>query len=147
MREPETTNRLAGLIEAAMDTRGGDPIGIAQVLLAAGVFLPPPNAERREGRVVTYTPHEEIAPFPHVELTHENGRVYAGHGQDVTEAYHEWLSSLPGTISVTFEWPEEPPICPECRDGKHRNCDGTAWHEEMDVRTRCRCEHGKGGGV
>ena len=21
------------------------------------------------------------------------------------------------------------PICPECRDGKHRNCDGTAWDD------------------
>lgn len=30
-------------------------------------------------------------------------------------------------------------ICPECRAGKHRNCDGSAWDAENDVPTLCAC--------
>lgn len=30
-------------------------------------------------------------------------------------------------------------VCPECRAGKHRNCDGTAWDDEADQATRCTC--------
>lgn len=29
--------------------------------------------------------------------------------------------------------------CPECRDGKHRNCDGTAWDDATDALTACAC--------
>lgn len=32
-------------------------------------------------------------------------------------------------------------ICPECRDGKHRNCDDTALDPITDIITDCRCEH------
>lgn len=31
------------------------------------------------------------------------------------------------------------PICPECAQGKHRNCDGTAWDDQADERTTCAC--------
>jgi len=32
------------------------------------------------------------------------------------------------------------PACPECEQGKHINCDGTAWDYEYDVPVRCACE-------
>lgn len=31
------------------------------------------------------------------------------------------------------------PICPECRSGKHRNCDGSALDERADDIVECRC--------
>lgn len=34
------------------------------------------------------------------------------------------------------------PVCPECRNGKHPNCDGTAWDVDADAPTSCRCSHG-----
>ena len=33
-------------------------------------------------------------------------------------------------------------ICPECRNGAHRNCDGQAWDEDHDMLTLCECEYG-----
>lgn len=33
-------------------------------------------------------------------------------------------------------------ICPECRNGKHQNCDGQAWDEEADELTVCECGYG-----
>lgn len=33
------------------------------------------------------------------------------------------------------------PVCPECRDGKHANCDGTAWDDHTDQPTHCACGH------
>lgn len=30
-------------------------------------------------------------------------------------------------------------ICPECRNGKHVNCDGQAWDDVADELTVCRC--------
>lgn len=29
--------------------------------------------------------------------------------------------------------------CPECDQGKHGNCDGTAWDVEADALTTCPC--------
>lgn len=34
---------------------------------------------------------------------------------------------------------EERPVCPECKQGKHGNCDGTAWSDWTDTPTYCRC--------
>lgn len=31
------------------------------------------------------------------------------------------------------------PICPECTQGKHHNCDGTAWDHDRDELAACRC--------
>lgn len=31
------------------------------------------------------------------------------------------------------------PICPECRSGKHPNCDGQAWDPTTDAPTTCAC--------
>jgi len=31
------------------------------------------------------------------------------------------------------------PICPECRDNKHDNCDSTAWDDDRDRKVRCAC--------
>jgi hypothetical protein len=30
-------------------------------------------------------------------------------------------------------------MCPECRDGKHDNCDGSGWDRETDEFIRCPC--------
>ena len=38
------------------------------------------------------------------------------------------------------------PSCPECRVGKHDNCDGGAWDLDTDEPTYCRCaadNHGR----
>lgn len=32
-----------------------------------------------------------------------------------------------------------PRLCRECRDGKHVNCDGVAWNEEIDAPDTCQC--------
>lgn len=32
-----------------------------------------------------------------------------------------------------------PPVCPECRVGKHDNCDGGAWNFDTDTPTVCAC--------
>jgi hypothetical protein len=29
--------------------------------------------------------------------------------------------------------------CPECRSGKHRNCDGTSWDTDLDLPASCPC--------
>jgi hypothetical protein len=29
--------------------------------------------------------------------------------------------------------------CPECRAGKHRNCDGTSWDQAADAPVPCPC--------
>lgn len=33
------------------------------------------------------------------------------------------------------------PTCPECDQGKHGNCDGTAWDFAEDEPTICCCTH------
>lgn len=30
-------------------------------------------------------------------------------------------------------------ICPDCKQGKHANCDSGAWDEKNDRPTPCRC--------
>lgn len=30
-------------------------------------------------------------------------------------------------------------FCPECKAGKHDNCDGTAWDDQADEETACPC--------
>jgi hypothetical protein len=34
----------------------------------------------------------------------------------------------------------QPCINPECRAGKHANCDATAWDIPLDLRVQCECE-------
>lgn len=53
------------------------------------------------------------------------------------------LRDYPGMsgLSVRFDDGSRPRrLCPECRDGKHRNCDGTAWDGETDSLSTCECE-------
>jgi len=33
----------------------------------------------------------------------------------------------------------EPRACPDCEQGKHRNCTDTAWDNEMDMLVPCPC--------
>lgn len=36
--------------------------------------------------------------------------------------------------------PEPTPwVCPECEQGKHRNCNGTAWDFDADELVPCGC--------
>ena len=30
-------------------------------------------------------------------------------------------------------------MCPECSDGKHKNCDGTTWSNDLDRLVPCDC--------
>lgn len=30
-------------------------------------------------------------------------------------------------------------LCPECEQGKCGNCDGSAWHEDLDTLSPCGC--------
>lgn len=39
----------------------------------------------------------------------------------------------------------ESSVCPECREGKHRNCDGSAWSNMVDGRVGCSCWGGQWG--
>ena len=32
-----------------------------------------------------------------------------------------------------------PRVCPECEQGKHGNCDGTAWNNDIDSVVDCAC--------
>lgn len=32
------------------------------------------------------------------------------------------------------------PLSPDCRDGNHHKCDGTAWDEATDDITGCTCK-------
>lgn len=78
----------------------------AAALIEAGVFMPPEGATKSEGRYVTLTDTDPQRWDSEVTFD-EDGRVYAaGHGE-ITEQYNEWLATLPGTHSVTFEWPEQ----------------------------------------
>ena len=38
-----------------------------------------------------------------------------------------------------FAQPVDKPSCPECRSGKHQNCDGQAWDAVKDEPTSCAC--------
>ena len=31
------------------------------------------------------------------------------------------------------------PPCPDCKAGKHRNCDGVTWDNEYDCEAACPC--------
>jgi hypothetical protein len=132
--------RLASLVEIGQ----GNAWLAADALIASGVFVPPESATRTEGRAITMTPDGE--PFPYTgEIEHRDGRSYyhdvTGAERDITDDLASWAARQPGVIVVTYEWPEPSPICPECRDGKHRNCTGEALNEYLDEIVPCRCDH------
>lgn len=119
-----------------------DAEAIADVMIAAGVWLPPADAELSEGRMVSIAASARN-PWAGIEIENRDGRVIDwATGVDITERYHEWLAEQPAVNTRTYEWPEPPPICPECRDGKHRNC-GPALNVALDVIVPCRCDHGE----
>jgi hypothetical protein len=39
-----------------------------------------------------------------------------------------------------YQPPAKPPRCPECVQGKHPNCDGYTWDDELDEPTACPCD-------
>jgi hypothetical protein len=34
---------------------------------------------------------------------------------------------------------EDGPVCPDCRDGKHKACVGSAWDNDEDQPAVCSC--------
>jgi hypothetical protein len=46
----------------------------------------------------------------------------------------------PGVAEAIAAVTTAKPVCPECQQGKHGNCDGTAWDEGRDEISLCRCE-------
>lgn len=38
------------------------------------------------------------------------------------------------------DFEDGPPVCPECRTGKHGNCDGWAFDEKADQIVQCQCQ-------
>lgn len=54
----------------------------------------------------------------------------------LTDEQRELLAAEPGGRPMSTD-----AICPECRAGKCRNCDGTAWGIEADEPTTCACEY------
>jgi hypothetical protein len=42
-------------------------------------------------------------------------------------------------VSPEPDTDEERPVCPECQQGKHGNCDASAWSDITDTPTWCRC--------
>lgn len=40
-------------------------------------------------------------------------------------------------VSLTVS--RDPILCPECRAGKHGNCDGNAWDFDKDSPAHCEC--------
>ncbi|QDH93104.1 hypothetical protein QDA02_gp61 [Microbacterium phage Margaery] len=123
----------------------GSCLHVADALIDKGVFMPPEDAERTEGRAIEVTPESEPMPYGG-DVMYRDGRAWsniAGAERDVTDTINEWAARQPGVIVVTYEWPEKRPICPECRDGKHGNCTGEALHEPTDVIVECGCSHGE----
>lgn len=53
------------------------------------------------------------------------------------------MHPTPWTVKPTEYDPDQTtiPVCPECVNGKHKNCDGNAWDDVEDELTDCRCEH------
>ena len=39
-----------------------------------------------------------------------------------------------------YRRPVSGPLSPDCRDGNHHKCDGTAWDIERDEPTGCTCK-------
>lgn len=56
-------------------------------------------------------------------------------GEPVPPADRSWI-----TTEQIKEGPRPTHLmCPECAQGKHGNCDGTAWNDAADDIDRCRC--------
>lgn len=54
---------------------------------------------------------------------------------------HDMIRGVPdGTrVRITIEEVRMVEPCPECKAGKHQNCDGTAWDTEKDAAVPCPC--------
>lgn len=61
--------------------------------------------------------------------------------------FHGWGEGPPWHVCpgfpnrdwVTQEHPAEVLVSPECRDGKHRDCDDEGWDVEPDKHALCPC--------
>lgn len=48
-----------------------------------------------------------------------------------------WRDLYPSAFGCRDDY--EPRACPDCEQGKHRNCDGVTWDNEADDFTKCPC--------
>jgi hypothetical protein len=75
----------------------------------------------------TYARFAELGPRESVDLV----RRYALNVMDAL---------TPDEPEAVEEEPA-PAVCRECAEGKHQNCDTTAWSDEADAPTACSCTH------
>lgn len=110
----------------------------AEALIGRDVWMPPPGAEIQEGRWIS---PEHNPPWAEGEISFEGDRALDD-GVDVTDRYRAWSLTQPGTLTRIYEWAEPTPVCPDCREGKHRICGGEAlgWGDNI---VPCRCDHGE----
>lgn len=75
----------------------------------------------------------------HDTMTREQRRT--PRGRDLTsriDGLHQGLATWRHRVTILRTLL---PTCPECKTGKHGNCDGTAWDNEADELTTCGCGH------
>lgn len=92
---------------------------------------------------MSYTREEGAAAF--AALGEELPATISHHNEVLkTQPFHTLRSegscsckNNPGVAAVLTA--SRAPVCPECRSGKHRNCDGTALDEAADDIVECRC--------
>lgn len=65
-------------------------------------------------------------------------RVLARRARDKAAGMETALRILASSL------PAELTICPECAQGKHVNCDGTAWDNALDQEVPCACHDDDG---
>lgn len=53
-------------------------------------------------------------------------------------AFSNWMEPLMPDVALKAERPRVR-LCPECRDGKHRNCTGVAFTDDTDEQVPCPC--------
>lgn len=85
-------------------------------------------------RAESSVPMPAIAQKMHGRVGYTCGRE-KGH-----DGPHRWPAD---GARIIAEWstPPERHVCPECEQGKHANCDGTAWDDAKDEPTSCTCTH------
>lgn len=114
---------------------------VAAAMIAAGVWLPPEGAELEEWHEVPNV-DTSTSPWPSVSFTEDEFGGLRAHadGEDVTQAYSEWLLTLPTIHRRAYAWRDLVPVCPECQAGKHDGCSDLAVNDADEI-VGCRCDH------
>lgn len=98
------------------------------------------------------TPQSRSELLPPSEYTGELLCLCCGAGFETGNRYAICADGEPGSrfshaeSCATYTWREdrlcdacEAMIGPDCREGKHRACDGGAWDDFRDIPTACQC--------